>query len=395
MDHRSHVGLVDAHPERVRGDDHVGVALHEAVLGGGALVGGHAGVVADRLQALGAQPLADLLDVPARAAVDDRGPVRGVRERRRQAASACAPSIPCPRAGPRRTTGSAGRSPSARRTGPAGRGARGSPPPPARSRSRCRPSPSGTRAGRSRRAGAGSRGGSRDPTPTRSAPRRRRTGRPCASASADRNEAEAKRSGEQKTIRAAPAAHRVQRASTTALSSIPEAIIAAGWPPSRSLRYWSAISAISGETTTVRSGGGDPGELVAEALAAAGRHHDEAVAAVERGLHRLALPGPELAVAEVLEQRVGIARPLVRSSAAARRRRSGRGPSARAAPRGRPSRRRAPWPRRPPRRGRGRRAPATGPVAPRARDPAAGRGRPRCARPAPGPWLRSRPSRSA
>ena len=49
-----------------------------------------------------------------------------------------------------------------------------------------------------------------------------------------------------------------------------------------------------------------PGQLVAEALAAAGRHHDQAVAAVERRLHRLALPGPELLVAEVREQRVGI-----------------------------------------------------------------------------------------
>ena len=43
-------------------------------------------------------------------------------------------------------------------------------------------------------------------------------------------------------------------AATTVLSSIPEAIIAEGWPPSRSLRYWSAISAISGETTIAQPG---------------------------------------------------------------------------------------------------------------------------------------------
>ena len=36
-----------------------------------------------------------------------------------------------------------------------------------------------------------------------------------------------------------------------------------------------------------------PGELVAEALTAAGRHHDEGVASGERGLDRLALPGPK------------------------------------------------------------------------------------------------------
>ena len=96
-------------------------------------------------------------------------------------------------------------------------------------------------------------------------------------------------------MRASPAAHGVERRRRRRSSSIPEAIIAAGWPPSISLRYWSAISAISGETTTVRSAGRDAGQLVAEALAAAGGHHDEAVAPVERGLHRLALPGAELA----------------------------------------------------------------------------------------------------
>ncbi len=54
-------------------------------------------------------------------------------------------------------------------------------------------------------------------------------------------------------------------------------------------------------------------KLVAEALAAAGRHHDEAVTAGKRGLHGLALPGAELRVAEVSEQRIGVARSLVGS----------------------------------------------------------------------------------
>jgi hypothetical protein len=76
-----HIGLVDAHPERVGGHDDLGVALHEAVLRGGALVGRHAGVVADGEQPLAAQTLAHLLHVAARAAIDDRRPVRRVRER--------------------------------------------------------------------------------------------------------------------------------------------------------------------------------------------------------------------------------------------------------------------------------------------------------------------------
>ena len=54
-----------------------------------------------------------------------------------------------------------------------------------------------------------------------------------------------------------------------------------------------------------------PGELVAEALAAAGGHDDERVAAGERGLDRLALPGPEAVVAEVGEEGVGVARAVV------------------------------------------------------------------------------------
>ena len=143
---------------------------------------------------------------------------------------------------------------------------------------------------------------------------------------------------------------------------------------------------------------GDAGQLVAEALAAAGGHHHEAVAAVERRLHRLALPGAELAEAEVPQQRVRIARPLVRALSAAPRPRSGRAPSARAARRGHPRRtpaapghRPACVRRRPRRRARDRRASATGPAALPARRRPAGRDRSRCVRPAPAPWPGSRP----
>ena len=47
--HRAHVGLVDAHPERVRGDDHLDLARHESPLGLGAVLARQAGVVGERL----------------------------------------------------------------------------------------------------------------------------------------------------------------------------------------------------------------------------------------------------------------------------------------------------------------------------------------------------------
>ncbi len=62
---------------------------------------------------------------------------------------------------------------------------------------------------------------------------------------------------------------------------------------------------MSGETTTVRSPAGERGELVAEALAAAGRHDDERVLAVEGRLHGLALAGAEGAQAEQAEELLG------------------------------------------------------------------------------------------
>ena len=55
-------------------------------------------------------------------------------------------------------------------------------------------------------------------------------------------------------------------------------------------------------------GARERGELVAEALAAAGGHDDERVATVERRLHRLALAGAEAREAEQREQRFGRSR---------------------------------------------------------------------------------------
>ena len=187
-------------------------------------------------------------------------------------------------------------------------------------------------------------------------------------------------------------------ASMTALSAIPEAIIAAGWPPEQQ-----PAVLVGHQRDQRRDDHGqvrrrDAGQLVAEALAAAGRHHDEAVAPLQRRLHRLALPGAELAEAEVrAAARPGRADPRT-CAAAAPRPRSGRAPSARAARRGHPRRtpgapghRPARVRRRPRRRARDRRASATGPAALPARHRPAGPDRSRCVRPAPAPWPGSRP----
>ncbi len=50
---------------------------------------------------------------------------------------------------------------------------------------------------------------------------------------------------------------------------------------------------------------GERGQLIAERLAPAGGHHDEAVAPFERRLHRLALAGPEGLQTKALEQLLG------------------------------------------------------------------------------------------
>ena len=102
------------------------------------------------------------------------------------------------------------------------------------------------------------------------------------------------------------AAADLRRARARAASSlIPEEIIATGCPAAVSRRHWSFISAISGLTTIVRSSRRQPRQLVAEALAAAGRHHDQRVAPLQRRLDRLALPGPPALEPELPEQLVG------------------------------------------------------------------------------------------
>jgi len=48
--------------------------------------------------------------------------------------------------------------------------------------------------------------------------------------------------------------------------------------------------------------GGEPRQLVAEALAAAGRHHDQRIAAFQGRDDRLSLPGPPVGVTELPQQ---------------------------------------------------------------------------------------------
>ncbi len=74
---------------------------------------------------------------------------------------------------------------------------------------------------------------------------------------------------------------------------------AAGTPLPTSVSTWSFISEISGETTTADAGAHDRRRLKAERLSAAGRQHDDRVAAGEHGVHRFLLQRTEGGVAPV------------------------------------------------------------------------------------------------
>jgi len=69
----AHVRLVDAHAEGVGRDDDLGGAGHERVLALRARLRAHPGVVGDGGDALGGDPLRELVCVLARPRVDDRG----------------------------------------------------------------------------------------------------------------------------------------------------------------------------------------------------------------------------------------------------------------------------------------------------------------------------------
>ena len=78
--HEADVGLVHAHPERVGRDDDRDLAAQEALLGCTPLRVVHAGVVAGRVHAVGAQREHDLLHVAPGSRVDETG-ATAARER--------------------------------------------------------------------------------------------------------------------------------------------------------------------------------------------------------------------------------------------------------------------------------------------------------------------------
>ena len=85
MRHEAHIGLVDAHAERDRGDHHDAVLAQEPGLIRRAHGGVEPGVIRQRVDALGAQELGGLLDALAAQRVDDsRGPRRLRADEREQ-----------------------------------------------------------------------------------------------------------------------------------------------------------------------------------------------------------------------------------------------------------------------------------------------------------------------
>ena len=245
------VRLVDAHAERVGGDDHAHVVGEEAALDVGARLAVEAGVVGERLLAerLG-QLLGDLLGPRARARVDDRRQRVRLRQRLRDqrpllvAAGAGDDErdvrpVEAGRHLDRIVAGRAGARCRARRAAS-----------PWRSRRRS----SRRRDSAPRRRDGSSRGGSRGPTARRSAPRRRRTARSARPASPRGSPARRTARARRRAGCRSPPAARAQRLGVRgrvrcALTSATRSPSPRAWSAST----WSCISATSGDTTIVRS----------------------------------------------------------------------------------------------------------------------------------------------
>ena len=289
------VRLVDAHAERVRGDDDVRLAAHERVLHAGARLGRHARVVGGRVE-----HRRDLFRGLARAAVDDGGAVRGhLHARLERGALAGDRALAVEREDVEREV----------RAVEAGADALGFP----------EAEPRDDLLGhlRGRRGGAGHR-------------------RRVAELPDDRREAQVVRAEVVAPLRhAVRLVHHEQR-ERASRDRLPER--GAGEPLGGGERHLGVPVADVAERGLIvlarrQHHGrvaevGEPlalvaherdqrghhdrqvrrrerGQLVTEALAPAGRHHHERVAPVERGLHRLALAGPETREPDEGEQLLG------------------------------------------------------------------------------------------
>jgi len=73
MRNEAHVGLVDAHPERDRGDDHDAVLADEAILVAGAHIGVEPGVIGQGRDAGLGEGCRHILHLGSRQAIDDTG----------------------------------------------------------------------------------------------------------------------------------------------------------------------------------------------------------------------------------------------------------------------------------------------------------------------------------
>ena len=164
-------------------------------------------------------------------------------------------------------------------------------PPPAASRWPWTPSASARPRSARRRPAGSSRAGSRGPTARRSAPRRRRTGRPRAPRMRSTNPGDEKRSGATYRSRSRPpsAASIAARLVAESCCELTSATVPA---PARLQRLDLVLHQRDERRDDDRQVVADQrGQLVAERLARAGRHHDERVAPASAASHASRCPG--------------------------------------------------------------------------------------------------------
>ena len=245
MEDEAHVRLVDAHAEGDRRADDDAVVLQKFVLVFRAHLMIEAGVIGQRAPALAREFLGQFLGALARGAIDDAALALMRLQPVGRAGASHWPS------GAWRGTGSAGRKSARKRAAGVRTAARRCRRASARRRWRSPRSSARRRAPRRPRAGAYIRGGNHGPIARRNGPRRWRTGRSWRSAATPScRRAPAARARH----RAGAASDRARRSTMRWRSSASDAEFsaAADTPSSRNCATWSRISAISGETTSVR-----------------------------------------------------------------------------------------------------------------------------------------------